>query len=241
MEDGQPREAAPPGVARQNPILQVFDRGVVSDLVMGANDGIMATGGIVEGFSAAAAAGQTLVLAAIVSLTIGALSLGGAMYTDYAARRDAATATVEEERRRLATAPDVELAALERLYIERGVTPEVAKQVAIQLSAHDALGAHIEVEYGIQPEDLSINPAVVGVASAIAFAAGAMIPVLAALFAPPEWRLVVIIVAAGVALCVTSTVLVRVGKSKAVRTFVRSLCIGIGTILIGLGAGRLLG
>ena len=208
---------------------------------MGANDGIVATAGIVEGFAASAAGGRAaLVLAAVASLTAGSLSLAGAMYAEYAAQRDALRSTIEGERRSLAGSPDVELAELEALYMERGLSAETARQVAVQLTAHDALGAHIEVQYGISPDEQSLNPLVVAVAAGLAFAAGAMVPVLAALLAPAAWRLPVIFGAAILALCVTSTVLARFGRASVVRTFLRALIIGISTMLIGLGVGRLL-
>ena len=222
-------------------VLQVIDRGVFPDIVMGANDGIVATAGIVEGFSATAASGRTVILAALASLTAGALSLGGAIYSEYSAQREAVRSTVEEERRRLASTPDLEFAQLEAMYVERGLSAELARQVAAQLTAHDALGAHIELEHSISTDDLTLNPVVVGVAAGLAFAGGSTIPFLAALFAPPAWRLPVIFLAAIVALCLTSTFLVRVGRASPGRTFVRALVVGVGTILVGLALGRLIG
>lgn len=230
----------PSGPARTSS-LRFLDHRAFPEIVLGANDGIVATAGIVEGFAATSPSERTLILAAIASLAAGALSLGGAMYAEYAAQRDSLRSTIEDERRRLSRSPDVEFAELEALYLARGLSAGTARQVAQELTAHDALNAHIEAEYGILPEERSLNPLTVAVACGVAFAGGSMVPLLAAMFAPAAWRLPVIFAAAIVALCITSGVLARAGRASPFRTLARALIIGISTMLIGLGVGRLVG
>lgn len=229
-----------PRLTRRDPAQRVLNGQVLPQSVMGANDGIVATAGIVEGLSASPATGHTIILAGVAALVAGGLSLGGAMYAEHAAERDSLRSTIESERRLLANLPDVELEELQGLYVARGLSADVAKQVAAQLTAHDALAAHIETEYGISAEDRSIRPVVIAVASGGAFAVGALIPLLAVLFAPTAWRVAVIFAATVLGLCFTSVLLSRAGKASVLRTFARALIIGVGTMLIGLAVGRLL-
>ena len=126
-----------------------LDRTEIRNRGVDANDGIIATAGIVEGFVGAGARGSTIVIAAFAAMVSGGIALGGAKYSEEAAERDAERALVEEERRQLAMLPDEELAELAEHYRRRGLSPELAAQVAEELSAHDALAAHVVAEHGI--------------------------------------------------------------------------------------------
>lgn len=205
-----------------------------------ANDGIVATAGIVEGLSASAEGRHTVVLAAAIALLVGGLSLGGAIYAEYAAQRDALTSTIEEEQSLLRRLPGAELEELQRLYVERGLTPELAAEVAAQLSARDPLAAHLEAEYGLSARAASPSPLAAGAAAALAFGVGAAIPLVATLFAPAAWRVPILFGAAILGLGATSAILVWAGTATVGRTFGRALIVGVLTMLAGLALGRVL-
>jgi VIT1/CCC1 family predicted Fe2+/Mn2+ transporter len=230
-----------PTPALKSPRRRIFDRELFPELVTATNDGIIATAAIVEGLTASAVSGNIIVLAGLATLAAGGLSLGGVIYAEYAAERDDLRSTLDQERRLLASLPDAELEELKGLYVARGLTAELAAQVAAQLTARDALSAHVEAEYGISTDDLSVHPLPVAVASGMAFAVGALVPLLAVWFAPTAWRVPVIFAAAIAGLCVTSVVRARVGRSSVLRTFGRAVTVGVSAMLIGLVLGRLVG
>jgi vacuolar iron transporter family protein len=114
-----------------------------------ANDGIIATAGILEGFAGAGATEGTLIRAATAATIAGMLAVGGAEWAEKGAEREAQLALVEEEEAQIARQPDVEHAELVAYYEEKGLTPELACEVADQLMAHDAIDAQLESEHGI--------------------------------------------------------------------------------------------
>jgi VIT1/CCC1 family predicted Fe2+/Mn2+ transporter len=160
-----------------------LDRTELRNRGVDANDGIIATAGIVEGFVGAGASGSTIIVAAFAAMVSGGIALGGTKYSEEAAERDAERALVEEERRQLAMLPDEELAELAEHYRTRGLSPDLAAQVAKELSAHDALAAHVVAEHGI---DLAVPRS-----RPVAFAIGAVVPLLSALLVPDDLRAVV--------------------------------------------------
>ena len=181
--------------------------------VLGANDGIVSTAGIVVGVAAATAERAPVFTAGIAALAAGALSMAVGEYVSVSTQRDTERALLSKERRELKTQPDLELDELTGLYEARGLSPETAHQVAKELTAHDALAAHAEVELRIDPEQLT-NPWQAAGSSAIAFTVGALLPLLAILLPPPTVRIPVTVVAVLIALAITGWVSAALGGAK---------------------------
>lgn len=151
--------------------------------VLGANDGIVSTASLLIGVASAGAGHQTLIMTGLAGLVSGAMSMAAGEYVSVSSQADTETSDIARETEELATQPEHELDELKGIYIKRGLTPELAGQVAIQLTQHDALGAHARDELGIS-EILTARPVQAALASAATFAAGATLPLLVAWFAP---------------------------------------------------------
>lgn len=151
--------------------------------VLGANDGLISTSSLVVGVAAAQTAREPILLAAAAGMVAGALSMAAGEYVSVSSQADTESADLEREKRELATTPDLERAELAGIYVNRGLTPELADQVAVQLMAHDALGAHARDELGMS-EFTRARPLQAALASAAAFASGAILPVALAALLP---------------------------------------------------------
>lgn len=149
--------------------------------VLGVNDGIVSTSSLMLGVLAASDSSRAILTAGVAGLVAGALSMAAGEYVSVSSQRDSEKADIEIERRSLAANPDEELAELTWIYERRGLEPPLARQVAQQLHDHDAVGAHARDELGIDHEELS-KPGQAALASAVAFALGAVVPVIAAVF-----------------------------------------------------------
>jgi vacuolar iron transporter family protein len=153
--------------------------------VLGANDGIVSTASLIAGVAASAASPETVLIAGIAGLVAGAMSMAAGEYVSVSSQADSEQADLDRERRELAEMPEAELVELTDIYVARGVDRDLATQVANQMMAKDALGTHAREELGIT-ELTTAQPIVAAFASALAFAAGAIVPVLAAWATPPE-------------------------------------------------------
>ncbi len=151
--------------------------------VLGANDGLISTSSLVVGVAAAQAGREPVLLAALAGLVAGALSMAAGEYVSVSSQADAECADLARERRELASDPERERAELAGIYEARGLTSDLADQVAGQLMAHDALNAHSRDELGIS-ETTRARPLQAALASALAFSAGAIPPVLLVWFIP---------------------------------------------------------
>jgi VIT1/CCC1 family predicted Fe2+/Mn2+ transporter len=151
--------------------------------VLGANDGLISTSSLVVGVAAAQPDRASVVVAALAGLVAGALSMAAGEYVSVSSQSDTETADMAREKMELATQPEHELAELAGIYESRGLSPELAKQVAIELTAFDALGAHSRDELGIF-EHTRARPIQAALSSAAAFAVGAALPVLLVFLAP---------------------------------------------------------
>jgi VIT1/CCC1 family predicted Fe2+/Mn2+ transporter len=151
--------------------------------VLGANDGLISTSSLIVGVAAAAPGPQPVLLAAVAGLVAGALSMAAGEYVSVSSQADIEQADLTRERRELATAPEREWEELRGIYVARGLTPELAGQVAQKLMAHDAIGTHAREELGLS-EATRARPLLAAFTSAAAFAAGAAVPLLLALFVP---------------------------------------------------------
>jgi len=148
-----------------------------------SSDGILTSAGICEGFAGAGVGSGVLIFAGFTALVAGTLAMSAVEYTKLRAEGDQQMAQLARERVQIETAPDAELDKLTQLYVSRGLSPGLARQVAIELTAHDALAAHAEAEYGITPASRA-SPLRDALAVGAAFAAGAMLPWLAMVLIP---------------------------------------------------------
>jgi VIT1/CCC1 family predicted Fe2+/Mn2+ transporter len=151
--------------------------------VLGANDGIVSTASLLVGIAAAGTGRDELLLAGIAGLVAGAMSMAAGEFVSVSSQSDTERADLERERQELAADHDAECLELTAIYVGRGLTPELAREVAEQLMAHDALAAHARDELGLTPS-LAARPVQAALASAAAFTAGAAAPVIVAALAP---------------------------------------------------------
>ncbi|MBL8537778.1 MAG: VIT family protein [Hyphomonadaceae bacterium] len=151
--------------------------------VLGANDGIVSTASLIVGVAAASASQGEVLTAGIAGLVAGAMSMAAGEYVSVSSQSDTEKADLARERKELATDPEFELEELTQIYQSRGLERDLARQVAVQLTAKDALAAHARDELGIS-EATSARPVQAALASAAAFASGAVLPLALVPFAP---------------------------------------------------------
>jgi VIT1/CCC1 family predicted Fe2+/Mn2+ transporter len=151
--------------------------------VLGANDGILSTTSLAIGVAAASPVRNAVVLAALAGLVAGALSMAAGEYVSVSSQSDIETADLEREKKELETMPEIELKELAKIYERRGLTHELALEVATHLTHHDALGTHARDELGIN-EMTQAKPFQAAMASACSFIVGGLLPLLVSLFAP---------------------------------------------------------
>jgi VIT1/CCC1 family predicted Fe2+/Mn2+ transporter len=208
--------------------------------VLGANDGIVSVASLVVGVAGATTDTPALLVAGVAGLVGGAISMALGEYVSVSSQRDSERALIEKETRELRDMPDEELDELIALYRARGLTEVTARQVAAELTAHDALAAHLEVELHIDQDDL-VSPWQAALSSAVAFTLGALLPLLTILLLPPALKIPLTFVAVLVALAMTGTVSAHLGGSGKLRATLR-LVIGGGLALVVTWAiGSLLG
>ncbi|MFZ0833343.1 MAG: VIT family protein [Mycobacterium sp.] len=208
--------------------------------VLGANDGIVSTAGIVVGVAAATAERAPVFTAGIAGLVAGALSMAVGEYVSVSTQRDTEQAMLHKERQELKLQPDAELDELVGLYQTRGLSHETAHKVAEELTAHDALAAHAEVELRIDPKELT-SPWQAAGSSAIAFTVGALLPLLAILVPPSAIRIPVTFAAVLIALALTGWAGARLGGAKPLRPTLRVIAGGALAMVITFGIGHLIG
>ncbi|MFN0219743.1 MAG: VIT family protein [Hyphomicrobium sp.] len=153
--------------------------------VLGANDGIVSTASLIAGVASANATPQTILIAGIAGLVAGAMSMAAGEYVSVSSQADAEGSDLAREKKELAEQPEFELKELTDIYIVRGLEPGLARQVAQQLTAKDALAAHAREELGIT-EVTAAKPVIAAMASAASFAVGAAAPLLVAIAAPVD-------------------------------------------------------
>jgi VIT1/CCC1 family predicted Fe2+/Mn2+ transporter len=203
-----------------------------------ASDGILTSAGICEGFAGAGVSTKVLIFAGFAGLVAGTLAAGAAEYSKTGAEHDQQVAQLTTERVQLAAAPDVELEELTQLYVSRGLSRRLARQVAVELTAHDALAAHAETELGITPASLA-SPLRDALASGAAFAAGAVLPWLAIILIPGPPRAAVTFVIVLLALVLTGWISARISDVHPMRPIVRTATIGLLSMTITYAAGHL--
>jgi VIT1/CCC1 family predicted Fe2+/Mn2+ transporter len=208
--------------------------------VLGANDGIVSTAGVIVGVAGATAERGAILVAGIAALVAGALSMGVGEYVSVSTQRDTEAALLDRERRELAEEPEMELAELAGFYREKGLDPDLAHEVAVQLTAHDALAAHAEVELQLDPESLT-SPWHAAFASMGAFTVGALLPLLAALFSSPASHVPVIVLSVVLALALTGWLSARLGGMTPGRQIARNVGGGLLAMIVTYAIGTLVG
>jgi VIT1/CCC1 family predicted Fe2+/Mn2+ transporter len=206
--------------------------------VLGANDGIVSTAGIVMGVAGATDATTTIAIAGIAGLVAGALSMAAGEYVSVSTQRDSEEALLAKERRELAEEPEEELAELAGLYVEKGLSEQLAMQVAQELTKHDALAAHAETELGIDPDDLT-NPWHAAGASMLAFTLGALLPLLTITLTPPEVRIWVTVGSVVLALALTGWSSARLSYGSTRAAVIRNVLGGAVAMAVTYGVGSI--
>jgi len=208
--------------------------------VLGANDGIVSTASLVVGVAAAAAGRAEIMLAGVAGLVAGAMSMAAGEYVSVSSQADTERADLERERRELAADGPAETRELTSIYVGRGLDPALAHQVAEQLMAHDALGAHARDELGIS-EVTSARPVQAALASALTFAVGAALPLLTAALAPEGRTMILVSMASLGFLALLGAAAARAGGAPAVKGALRVTFWGALAMALTAGIGTLFG
>jgi VIT1/CCC1 family predicted Fe2+/Mn2+ transporter len=208
--------------------------------VLGANDGIVSVASLVVGVAGATTDTPALLVAGIAGLVGGAISMALGEYVSVSSQRDSERALIAKETRELRDMPDEELDELTALYRARGLSDATARQVATELTAHDALAAHLEVELHIDQDDL-VSPWQAALSSAIAFTLGALLPLVTILLLPPALKVPLTFVAVLIALALTGTISAHLGGSGKLRATVRLVVGGALALIATWAIGTLLG
>jgi len=208
--------------------------------VLGANDGIVSTAGIVVGVAAATVQSGPILTAGSAGLVAGAVSMALGEYVSVSTQRDTEKALLDEECKELHADPASELDELATLYEGKGLTAATARRVAEELTDHNPLLAHAEIELGIDPEELS-SPWQAALSSALAFSVGALLPLIAILAPPTAWRIPVTVVAVLIALMITGAVSAGLGRAPKGRAVLRNVIGGGLALAITYVIGHLVG
>ena len=206
--------------------------------VLGANDGIVSTAALLVGVAASPAEKPALILTAIAALVAGAMSMAAGEYVSVSSQADTENAELRREKAELTTDPEAEIAELRDIYIARGLTRELAAEVAKALTKNDALGAHARDELGIS--DISTaRPIQAAVASALSFGCGAAMPVLATWLSPREWTLGTVAGTSLIVLAVLGWLGAWAGGVKPWRPVIRVTFWGAVALAVTAGIGKL--
>ncbi len=238
----KPRDAAEPSLPSQEP----HDSKLGNRLnwlragVLGANDGIVSTAGIVVGVAGATSSLTAIFTAGIAGLVAGSLSMAGGEYVSVSTQRDTEEAALRLEIWELEHTPVEEEAELAHLYEERGLSANLAAEVARELSQGNVLRAHAEAELGIDPEALTSAWVAAGT-SFVSFAVGALVPLLSIGIPFPAYRVPICFVAVIVGLVITGFFSARLGRATTRPAVIRNVAVGILTMTVTWGIGKILG
>ncbi|MCL2423119.1 MAG: VIT family protein [Micrococcales bacterium] len=208
--------------------------------VLGANDGIVAVSGLVIGVAAAGSGQAALLTAGMAGLAAGSLSMAVGEYVSVSTQRDTEAALIAKEQYELANFPEAELDELAAIYEAKGLSPDLARTVAEQLTAHDALAAHAEAELRIDHEELT-NPWHASWASLAAFVSGSALPLAAILLITGPARIPLTVVAAALSLALTGWISARLGQAVTRVAITRNVVGGLLAMAVTFLIGALLG
>ena len=208
--------------------------------VLGANDGIVSTASLIVGVAAASAASSNVLIAGIAGLVAGAMSMAAGEYVSVSSQSDTERADLARERAELANQPDFEREELAEIYVKRGLELTLARQVADQLMAKDALGVHAQEELGIS-EVTTARPIQAALTSAATFAVGATMPLLMVLVSPPSILVPVVSIASLVFLALLGAIGARAGGAGVIKATLRVTFWGAMAMALTAGIGTLVG
>lgn len=208
--------------------------------VLGANDGIISTTSIMLGVAAANTSNAIVLTAGFASLAAGALSMAVGEYVSVSSQKDSEKSDLEIEARELEHFESEELKELEQIYVNRGLSEKLAHQVAVELHKDNALKAHARDELGIDQDELS-KPFQAAWASALSFALGASLPIVASVLAPAGSKSTVIVIAALITLCITGAVGATVGGGSKFKAAMRVFIGGALAMAITAFIGNIVG
>lgn len=208
--------------------------------VLGANDGIISTASLIVGVASAAATQSEVLIAGVAGLVAGAMSMAAGEYVSVSSQADTELADLARERAELRDSPDFELDELAAIYVERGVEQGLARQVAQQLMAKDALAAHARDELGIS-EITTARPVQAALASAATFSVGAALPLLMVVVSPVAWLVPTVSAASLVFLALLGAVGAKTGGANIWRATVRVTFWGALAMALTAGIGKLFG
>jgi len=208
--------------------------------VLGANDGIVSTASLVVGVAVADATHESIIVAGVAGLVAGAMSMAAGEYVSVSSQADTENADLDRERNELATDGEFELSELTAIYVERGLDDALARQVAEQLTAHDALGTHARDELGIS-EAMSARPVQAALASATTFAVGAALPLATAFVSPKEVIPMVVSITSLGFLALLGGVSARTGGAPGAKAVARVTFWGALAMAATAGIGALFG
>ena len=208
--------------------------------VLGANDGIVSTAGLVVGVAGATSSKGAIFTAGLAGLVAGAVSMALGEYISVSSQRDSEKSQLALERKELAELPEEELEELALIYQRKGLSASTARQVAVELTAHDALAAHADAELNIDPDGLT-NPWHASAASAVAFTLGALLPLAAILLAPAGVQVAATVVIVLVALGIAGVISARIGGSDVRAAVTRVVVGGAAGLALTYAIGRLFG
>lgn len=208
--------------------------------VLGANDGIISTAALILGVAAADSGRTAILTAGVAGLTAGALSMGLGEYVSVSSQRDTEEADIAKEIWELEHTPERELAELTAIYQEKGLKHELARQVAIELTAHNALETHLIEELGIS-EATRARPLQAALSSMASFAIGALLPLFAAAFAPSGARILTTLIVSVLALIALGYAGARAGGAEPKRPMLRVVGGGIIAMAVTMAIGKLFG
>lgn len=208
--------------------------------VLGANDGIVSTASLIVGVAAANATHENILVTAVAGLVAGAMSMAAGEYVSVSSQADTESADLKRERAELDSDPDFELEELAAIYMKRGLEPLLARQVAVQLTAFDAIGSHARDELGIT-DALSARPVQAALASAAAFAVGAALPLIFVVTVPSQSLIASVAFGSLVFLVLLGVIAAKVGGANVWRGALRVGFWGALAMAMTAGIGALFG
>jgi len=208
--------------------------------VLGANDGIVSTAGLVMGVAGANGDAGAILIAGVAGLVAGSISMAGGEYTSVSAQRDSELAALEVERKELIDDPERELRELAWFYEQKGLSVETALIVAAELTEKDALKAHAEAELGIDSTQ-QVSPTQAAISSFVAFAGGSLLPLIAVTGPWVDFRIQATVAAVVASLALTGFIGARIGGAKSGRAILRNVLVSLLTMSITYAIGTLVG
>ena len=208
--------------------------------VLGANDGVVSTASLVLGVSAASASASSVLIAGVAGLVAGSMSMATGEYVSVSSQADTEKAALDEERLEIEKDPAGEHRELAAMYVRRGLSLPLARQVAVELMQHDALGAHARDELGIS-EITTAKPLQAAGASALSFAAGAALPIAVAALTPPRYLSITVAISALLALALLGGLAARTGGARLIPGEIRVTFWSALAMAVTYGAGALFG